>query len=426
MNPDVLTNAEMTERLRQAGGSPGSLLQLIRQEARRDAEDLPLSGFPDEAWRRVPREAVEPLASAVPLPEFSGESGRNAASTVFTGAGSFLYNPGGESTLAEIDGFIGRWQYREELRRKRRLVRPNDVEDTRAAALNLAYSRELYLLEYGPDRTGRVQCGRIDIVPQPALESREGIIALPLVFIYLQEAARAELEVVLHGTAGGPEHTILQLVYLLDKDADFSIRFGRGKETEGDGQALKELLTIERSYQEAGSRLKIGRISRPAGIAMTDSRYALLGKSARLEYYSIMQPGENGFAGQKSAVEQYAPNTKSTVEARSVAEMKGASLFVGTVKIPAGAAGSEASEQHRSLILGESARIESLPELEIVENDVKCGHASTVSEIGSEEIFYLQSRGIPAGEARRLLTDAFVEQVQSKMTLSVDREDEEK
>lgn len=436
MNPNVLTNSTITEGLREAGEGRGTLLRLMRQEAQRNTEALPLPGIPDEAWRRVPKEAVEALAAALPVSESlpSGEQARNSA--VFTGEGNFFYYPGGKETLSKIDEFIGRWQRREGLRRERRLVRPNEVEENFAAALNLAYSPELYLLEYGPNRSGQVQGGRLEINPRPALESREGKIALPLVFIHLQEAALAELEVVLHRSAGGPRQIVLQIVYLLEKNADFSIRFGNADESDGyeadsekgggEEGPLRNLFTIERGYQEIGSRLKISRISRPKGVAVSDSRYALLGKSARLEYYSIMQPGENGFAGQKSAVEQYARNTRSTVEARSVVEARGSSLFVGIVKIPAGAAGSEANEQHRSLVLSEGAGIESLPELEIVENDVKCGHASSVSEIGAEDIFYLQSRGISAGEARRLLTDAFVQQIQSKMSLSGDREDKEK
>lgn len=426
MNPNVLTNAMQTEGLKAAGEGPGTLLHLMRQDARRNTEALPLPGIPDEAWRRVPKEAVEPLASALPVSGSLPSDEQVRESAVFTGEGDFFHNPGGEETLSKIEDFIGRWQSREGRRRERRLVRPNDVEENLAAALNLAYSPEIYLLEYGPNRSGQVQGGKLEINPRPALESREGKIALPLVFIHLQEDALAELEVVLHNSAGGPGQTILQIIYLLDKGADFSIRYGKVKKSEEDEPALKHLFTIERGYQEIGSRLKIGRISRPDGVAVSDSRYALLGKSARLEYYSIMQPGATGFAGQKSAVEHYARNTSSVVEARSVVEGGGSSLFVGTVKIPGGAAGSEANEQHRSLVLSEGARIESLPELEIVENDVKCGHAASVSEIGAEDIFYLQSRGIPTGEARRLLTDAFIQQIQSKMSLSGDREDKKK
>lgn len=432
MNPNVLTNAGMPERLRPAEEEPGALLKLIRRDALRSAGELPVPGIPDEAWRRVPVEALEAFAGSLPFLQSVPADERGTEAVVFTGEGTLFRYPGGEETLWKIEDFIGRWLHREGLRRERRLVRPNDAEENLAAALNLAYGPELSLLEYGPNMTGRVQSGRLDIFPRPALEFRGGKIALPLVFIHLQESALAELEVVLHQSDGGLRQTILQIVYILEKGADFSIRFGSvdgsegGERAEGGESELKNFFTFERGYQESGSRLRIGRIARPKGTAIADSRYALLGKAARLEYYSIMQPGETGFAGQKSAVEHYARNTRSTVEARSVVEGRGSSLFVGTVKIPGGAAGSEANEQHRSLVLSGGARIESLPELEIVENDVKCGHASSVSEIGAEEIFYLQSRGIPAGEARRLLTDAFVQQIQSKMSLSGDRKDRKK
>jgi len=67
------------------------------------------------------------------------------------------------------------------------------------------------------------------------------------------------------------------------------------------------------------------------------------------------------------------------------------------------------------LLLSPQSRIESLPELEIVENDVSCSHGSTVTELDPESRYYLESRGISREDTRVLLTSAFTDQLRSRM-----------
>jgi Fe-S cluster assembly scaffold protein SufB len=62
-------------------------------------------------------------------------------------------------------------------------------------------------------------------------------------------------------------------------------------------------------------------------------------------------------------------------------------------------------------LLSDRARIDTKPELEIVADDVKCAHGATVSSLQTDELFYLQSRGIGADQAAGLLQRAFCEEV---------------
>jgi Fe-S cluster assembly protein SufD len=59
------------------------------------------------------------------------------------------------------------------------------------------------------------------------------------------------------------------------------------------------------------------------------------------------------------------------------------------------------------MLLSTDARADSIPMLEIEANDVRCTHGSTTSSVDTEELFYLQSRGLPRDEAYRLIVEGF-------------------
>ena len=79
------------------------------------------------------------------------------------------------------------------------------------------------------------------------------------------------------------------------------------------------------------------------------------------------------------------------------------SVFNGAVRVPREAQRTNAAQLSRSLLLSDRARIDTKPELEIVADDVKCAHGATVSSLQTDELFYLQSRGIGADQAAGLL-----------------------
>jgi len=81
------------------------------------------------------------------------------------------------------------------------------------------------------------------------------------------------------------------------------------------------------------------------------------------------------------------------------------------VRVPRAAQRTNAAQLSRSLLLSDRARIDTKPELEIVADDVKCAHGATVSSLQTDELFYLQSRGIGSDQAALLLQRAFCEEV---------------
>ncbi len=104
-------------------------------------------------------------------------------------------------------------------------------------------------------------------------------------------------------------------------------------------------------------------------------------------------------------------------------------VFNGRVLVPQAAQMTNAAQLNRNLLLSNQARIDTKPELQITADNVKCSHGATVSQLEAEEIFYLQSRGLTAANARNLLIDAFaaeiiqripVKSLQSKITQALE------
>jgi len=101
--------------------------------------------------------------------------------------------------------------------------------------------------------------------------------------------------------------------------------------------------------------------------------------------------------------------TWSNIEYKVAAAGRSRSSYTGLIRIEAAAPGSEAYQENRNLLLSERARADSIPELEILTDDVSCSHGATVAPVDDEQVFYLQSRGLTATLAVRLIVRGFLE-----------------
>ncbi|MBW4420922.1 MAG: Fe-S cluster assembly protein SufD [Myxacorys californica WJT36-NPBG1] len=93
-------------------------------------------------------------------------------------------------------------------------------------------------------------------------------------------------------------------------------------------------------------------------------------------------------------------------------------VFNGRVVVPKAAQLTNAAQLSRNLLLSPKARVDTKPQLEITADNVKCAHGATVSQLEDDEVFYLQSRGIEADQARKLLTYAFAIEVIDRISVA--------
>jgi len=106
-----------------------------------------------------------------------------------------------------------------------------------------------------------------------------------------------------------------------------------------------------------------------------------------------------------------APHTTSDLLFKGAVQDESRSVYTGLIKIRKHARGTAAFQTNRNLTLSDGAWAESVPNLEIETNDVRCSHASTIGPIDAEQRFYLESRGIPTQIAERLIVLGFFDEV---------------
>ena len=106
-----------------------------------------------------------------------------------------------------------------------------------------------------------------------------------------------------------------------------------------------------------------------------------------------------------------APDTTSDLLFKGAVGGRSRSVYTGLIRVEKEARGTNAFQTNRNIKLSDDAWAESVPNLEIENNDVRCSHASTVGPVDEEQRFYLESRGVPPQVADRLIVAGFFDEV---------------
>jgi len=110
-----------------------------------------------------------------------------------------------------------------------------------------------------------------------------------------------------------------------------------------------------------------------------------------------------------------APDTTSTLLFKGAVDDRSRSVYTGTIHVRPNARGTSAVQTNRNVKLSPDAWAESVPNLQIENNDVRCAHASTVGPIDEDQRFYLESRGLPPDVAERLIVGGFFDEVLAEL-----------
>jgi Fe-S cluster assembly protein SufD len=109
--------------------------------------------------------------------------------------------------------------------------------------------------------------------------------------------------------------------------------------------------------------------------------------------------------------EHAAPDTTSDLIYKGAVAGRSRSVYTGLIRVDEGARGTNAQQTNRNLKLSDDAWAESVPNLEIRNNDVRCSHASAVGPVDEEQRWYVESRGVPTNIADRLIVAGFFGEV---------------
>ncbi len=108
-------------------------------------------------------------------------------------------------------------------------------------------------------------------------------------------------------------------------------------------------------------------------------------------------------------MDHVAPHTTSTLDYRTAVADRARSAFTGRLRIARGGVGADARQRNHNMLLSEHARADTIPELEILTDDVKCSHAAAVGPIDEEQVYFCASRGLTPPEAKKTIVLGFLE-----------------
>ena len=146
-----------------------------------------------------------------------------------------------------------------------------------------------------------------------------------------------------------------------------------------------------------------------------ESYSKLAGPGAHLELCALtIASGAQEF-DQRTFQDHAAPRGTSNLLYKNALLDEARTIFAGMIRVEPGAEETDAYQQNRNLLLNPAAEADSLPGLEIQNQNVRCTHGATTSRLDPEELFYLRSRGIPKNIAYQLLVFGFFEEVIQKV-----------
>jgi Fe-S cluster assembly protein SufB len=143
----------------------------------------------------------------------------------------------------------------------------------------------------------------------------------------------------------------------------------------------------------------------------------LMGEGAHGEVLSIAFAGKGQHLDAGGKCVHVAPNTTSLITSKSISKDSGRASYRGLLEVAKGAHGSKSKVVCDALIIDEASRSDTYPYIRIDESNVDIGHEATVSKIGDEQLFYLQSRGISKDEAAAMIVAGFIEPVVKELPM---------
>jgi Fe-S cluster assembly protein SufB len=137
----------------------------------------------------------------------------------------------------------------------------------------------------------------------------------------------------------------------------------------------------------------------------------LVGEGARCDHMAIAFANADQWQDTGAKIFHMAPHTSSKVISKSISKGGGCSVYRGTLKIAPHAHDCTANTECDALLLDEKSRTDTIPDIQIRNNDVTIAHEATVGKLSEEALFYLMSRGIAKDEARAMIVNGFIEPI---------------
>jgi Fe-S cluster assembly protein SufB len=161
------------------------------------------------------------------------------------------------------------------------------------------------------------------------------------------------------------------------------------------------------AYEEASMEWVDGNIG--SRLTMKYPSVYLMGRKAKGEVLSVAYAGKGQHQDAGAKMIHIAPETTSRITNKSVSKDGGRTTYRGLVKVAPGATGSRINVNCDALILDERSASDTIPFIEVEEDQCTLAHEASVGRIGAEQLFYLMSRGLKESDAMSMIVLGFME-----------------
>jgi len=161
----------------------------------------------------------------------------------------------------------------------------------------------------------------------------------------------------------------------------------------------------------AGARYAHASVQAGAALARHELHVEFAGGDAEVDVRGLVLARGAAHLDHTLFLHHAVPDCRSNQLFKHVVDDHGHAVFQGGIRVAPQAQKTDAQQLSRTLLLADRAQIDTKPELEILADDVKCSHGASIGDVDAQQMFYMQARGIPAAEARRLLLSGFAYEV---------------
>ena len=315
-----------------------------------------------------------------------------------------FYNPGGDMLFEPGKGVVY-GSLREALLRYPHLVEPHmgsiaPVENESFVSLNTAFSRDGIFL-YVPD--GVILEKPIQIIH--LLLSDKNLMAQHRNLFIVGENAAAQVIIC--------DHTLSPHLFLTNSVSE--VKTGANSDLDilrlqNEHNNSCQVTNTWISMQEH-ARCQHGTITLHGGMVRNNLHVSMEGEGAETHALGLFLSDKMQHIDNYTLIEHRKPNCRSDQHYKGVLDDDSTGVFSGKIHVHPDAQKTEAFQANNNILLTDTARMKTKPQLEIYADDVKCSHGATVGQLDEEALFYLQSRGIPKDASRLMLMDAFAHDV---------------
>lgn len=176
-------------------------------------------------------------------------------------------------------------------------------------------------------------------------------------------------------------------------------------------------LNTKRAIVEKGGTIEWVSGSFGSRISMLYPMSILRGEGARADFTGVSFAGKGQHLDTGAKIIHAAPNTSSTINSKSISKNGGIATYRGVIKVNSNAFNSKSIVSCESLMLDNKSKSDTIPVIDLRNDDVEIGHEAKIGKISDDAIFYLMTRGLSEEEAKAMIVRGFVEPISKELPL---------